>query len=98
MKAFEYNQPHEVSELICLKCLHRWIGVYPTKTLLKDLECECGAIGYVIKTGQTIDEETEIECKTCMFYIKNKCKLGLHSSKEYYCGYYQKVRNRYGMG
>ena len=47
-------RPHEVSELICLKCFHRWIGVYPEYTLLKDLECKCGEVGYVIKTGQTI--------------------------------------------
>ena len=45
---------HEVSELICLKCFHRWIGVYPESTLLKDLECKCGEVGYVIKTGQTV--------------------------------------------
>lgn len=54
---FEKNMEHEVSELICLKCLNRWIGVYPSKTLLKQLECKCGAIGYVIKTGQTIESE-----------------------------------------
>ena len=47
-------RPHEVSELICLKCFHRWIGVYPEYTLLKDLECKCGEVGYVIKTGQTV--------------------------------------------
>lgn len=50
------NQEHEVAELICLKCLNRWIGVYPSKALLKDAECECGAIGFIVKTGQTILE------------------------------------------
>jgi len=54
---FEKNMEHEVSELICLKCLNRWIGVYPSKTPLKQLECKCGAIGYVIKTGQTLEEQ-----------------------------------------
>ena len=54
---FEVNMEHEVSELICLKCLHRWIGVYPSATLLKDIECKCGAVGYVIKTGQTLEDE-----------------------------------------
>ena len=49
-------RPHEVSELICLKCFHRWIGVYPEYTLLKDLECKCGEVGYIIKTGQTLIE------------------------------------------
>lgn len=53
----EVNLPHEVAELICLKCLHRWIGVYPESVLLKDIECKCGAIGYVIKTGQTLSEQ-----------------------------------------
>lgn len=48
--------PHEVSEVICLKCLRRWIAVYPSQTLLKELECQCGEIGFIIKTGQTIDE------------------------------------------
>lgn len=48
--------PHDVAELICLRCLHRWIGVYPTQLRLKDMECKCGCIGYVIKTGQTYDE------------------------------------------
>lgn len=48
------NKPHNVAEVICLKCLHRWIAVYPTETLLKELECPCGEIGYVIKTGQEV--------------------------------------------
>lgn len=47
---------HEVSELICLKCLSRWIGVYPKQIPLKNLECQCGAVGFVIKTGQTLPE------------------------------------------
>lgn len=57
---FEKNMEHEVSELICLKYLNRWIGVYPSKTLLKQLECKCGVVGYVIKTGQTLEEKEEI--------------------------------------
>jgi hypothetical protein len=57
MTDIETNLEHEVSELICLKCLNRWIGVYPEKTLLKDLECKCGEVGYVIKTGQTLYED-----------------------------------------
>ena len=51
------NESHEVAELICLNCHQRWIGVYPEKTLLKDLQCKCGATGLVIKTGQTIRDE-----------------------------------------
>ena len=82
----ENNIPHEVSELICLKCLNRWIGVYPTKTPLKELECKCGAIGYVIKTGQTIEEENE--CEKCNHY-NGKCKLGLSHNPEIYCEYFK---------
>ena len=55
----EKNLPHEVSELICLKCLHRWIGVYPQDTPLKAIECTCGEVGYVIKTGQTLEQQGE---------------------------------------
>ena len=47
---------HEVSELICLKCFNRWIGVYPSELPLKDIECKCGEVGYVIKTGQTLPD------------------------------------------
>lgn len=57
----EQNMKHEVSELICIKCFHRWIGVYSQKTLLKDIECTCGLTGYVIKTGQTLDIESEVK-------------------------------------
>ena len=55
----ESNEPHEVAELICLNCMSRWIGAYPQKTLLKDLECKCGCIGKVIKTGQTLEMSDE---------------------------------------
>lgn len=50
------NEPHEVAELICLKCLNRTIHVYPEKVLLKHLECKCGETGFLIKTGQTLEE------------------------------------------
>ena len=53
----EENQPHEVAEVICLKCLNRWIAVFPSKCWLKDLECTCGSKGYVIKTGQILEKE-----------------------------------------
>ena len=32
------NFPHKVSEVICIKCLHRWISVRSEETLLKQLE------------------------------------------------------------
>lgn len=50
------NQPHEVCELICIQCGHRYVGMYPESTLLKNLECPvCSKVGWIIKTGQTID-------------------------------------------
>ena len=58
---YEKNMPHEVAELICLKCLNRWIGVYPQSVLLKEIKCKCGAVGYVIKTGQTMESEENYE-------------------------------------
>lgn len=53
------NEPHEVSELICLKCFDRWIGVTAVRVPLKDMICVCGEKGYIIKTGQTIIESEE---------------------------------------
>ena len=50
------NLPHEVAELICLKCLKRWIGVYPERSWLNTFECTCGCMGAVIKPGQTLPE------------------------------------------
>lgn len=43
------HKPHVVCELVDLKCFHRWIGVYPEDTLLKQIHCpHCGAAGYCI--------------------------------------------------
>ena len=54
----EENLPHRVSEVICINCKHRWIAVRPCKCKLKDLECpKCGKQGYVIETGEIIDNE-----------------------------------------
>jgi hypothetical protein len=53
----QVKMPHEVAELVCLKCLHRWIGVYPENVLLKEIECTCGKRGFVIKTGQLLKDE-----------------------------------------
>ena len=52
--------PHEVAELICLKCFRRWIGVYPHDLPLKELSCKCGQKGCVIKTGQSIGDYEEV--------------------------------------
>jgi hypothetical protein len=49
---FEQNLQHKVSEVMCAKCLKRWIAIRPSETLLKQLECEkCGS-GFVIETGE----------------------------------------------
>lgn len=51
------NTPHRVSEVICVKCTYRWLAVRPVTTLLKDLECPwCGKQGFVIETGEIINE------------------------------------------
>lgn len=51
------NTPHKVSEVICINCKYRWIAVRPNETLLKDLECPwCGKQGFVIETGEVINE------------------------------------------
>ena len=52
----ESNEPHTVSELVCLSCLHRYIGAFPSTVLLKNLECpNCGAVNTIIKTGQDLE-------------------------------------------
>lgn len=52
------NQPHRVSEVICIDCCKRWIAVRPSDVKLKDIQCpECTNQGYVIETGQILDEE-----------------------------------------
>lgn len=48
------NKGWNIAEVICLKCLARWIAVYSQETLLKELECPNEHIGYVIKTGQDL--------------------------------------------
>lgn len=54
----EEQQPHKVSEVICINCKHRWLAVRPEKTMLLDLECpECQRKGFVIETGEIIDYE-----------------------------------------
>ena len=59
--SFEKNLAHEVSELICIKCYHRWIAAYPEVCRLKNLQCPCcNESGFVIKTGQTLDNEDEM--------------------------------------
>ncbi len=51
------DQPHYIVELVCLSCLHRWIGVYPITCWLKDLICKCGSEGKIISTGQILEKD-----------------------------------------
>lgn len=55
--SIEENKLHKVSEVICINCKYRWIAVRPLITKLKDLECpQCKLQGYVIETGEVINE------------------------------------------
>jgi hypothetical protein len=52
------NLPHKVSEVICIKCCHRWIAVRPVVARLKNLVCpNCNNSGYVIETGEDIEQD-----------------------------------------
>lgn len=54
------NEPHKVSEVICINCKYRWIAVRLVKSKLKDLECACcHKQGYVIETGEEFEELAE---------------------------------------
>ena len=56
------DTPHIVEEVMCVRCFHRWIGVFPKTTLLKELECpQCHNQGYAIATGQILETEEESE-------------------------------------
>lgn len=47
--------PHKVSEVICVRCLKRWIAVRPEETQLKDMECPgCRMTGSLIETGEEL--------------------------------------------
>lgn len=53
----ERDLPHITAECICVKCLDRGIHVFPECTWLKNHECgNCGEIGYIILTGQPLEE------------------------------------------
>ena len=56
----EAKMPHKVSEVICVRCGRRWIDVRPAGLLLKQLECPSGHIGFVIETGEEIEEKGEL--------------------------------------
>ena len=50
--------PSKLSEVVCLKCLQRWIAVRPESTKLKELECpNCGKQGFAIETGEDLKSD-----------------------------------------
>lgn len=56
----EDQQPHKVSEVICVHCGKRWICVRPKSVALAVIKCpECTNQGYVIETGETLNEYEE---------------------------------------
>ncbi len=52
---FQNELPHKLSEVICVKCGHRWIAVRPAGTLLKSLECSNCGPGFAIETGEVME-------------------------------------------
>ena len=56
-KSIEFPHPHKISEVICVKCCARWLSVRPVETLLKELECQKCGKGFVIETGEIMEEE-----------------------------------------
>ena len=50
------DEPHTVSEVICIKCGRRWVAVRHCDVRLKQLECEMCGQGYVIETGENLDK------------------------------------------
>ena len=82
------NQPHEVMEVMCVKCYSRWIATFPTGILLKDLQCpSCNNTGFVIATGQPLPD-TE-DCSTCERCVNDKCMINLHYDDYFGCDYYK---------
>jgi len=54
----EEKMPHKVSEVMCVRCVRRWIDVRPVGVQLKELMCPgCGQTGGVIETGEEIDDQ-----------------------------------------
>ena len=50
------HQPHEAFEAMCVQCYARWIAIVRVGVLLKKLECKKCGPGFVIRTGQPMDE------------------------------------------
>ena len=57
IRYIEERQPHKISEVICVKCGKRWLAARLETTMLKELECPNGHVGYVIETGEELNKE-----------------------------------------
>lgn len=57
IRYIEERQPHKISEVICVKCGKRWLAARPETTMLKELECPNGHVGYVIETGEELNKK-----------------------------------------
>jgi len=59
IKDISANMMYKVSEVICVGCGRRWLSCRPKFLMLKELECpECGP-GFVIETGQEINDKRQ---------------------------------------
>ena len=85
------NAEHIISEVVCLKCLRRWIAERPHGTMLIDLECpQCHEQGYTIETGE---ELMCALCQDCKNFKNFRCKLGIEGDWRYRaeCEFFQEI-------
>jgi len=55
----QHKQPHKISEVVCVKCFQRWIAIRPCNSKLKDMECNLCGQGFIIETGENIDDNND---------------------------------------
>lgn len=54
----ESNLPHIVEELMCINCKFRYIGVRSIRLKLINIVCpSCNQSGFIISTGELIDQD-----------------------------------------
>ena len=56
-----------MSEVICVKCLKRWISVRPLSIFLKQIKCPNCGVGYVIETGEYLDDDMQEDAELSSF-------------------------------
>lgn len=54
-------RPCILSEVICVKCYHRYLCVRPLGVLLKDLVCDKCGVGFIVETGETNFDNSTLE-------------------------------------